>query len=682
MPTGLDYAMDDVNPGPTRYRCGDIGIDTDRHRVLRGGAELALEPKAYGVLLQLVLRHGSVVTRDALLDAVWGHRHVTPAVLNRIIALLRRELGDEADRPRLIRTVHGIGYEFIGPVVPETAGSMPAAEAPATIDPSPPTVGASATPPASAAMPPRAARSTLSQAARKLTPAVVLLAIALSALLAWPPSPRSQSGAADVAPIPVRSVAVLPLVDAGEADRRVFSDGLSENLITTLSQYQDLKVIGRGSSFLFRDSTESAAAIGAKLGVAHLVEGSVQRIGDDVRVSIELIRSADGTVVWTKRFDRAYKDLFALQDEIALAVAGALQVKLLHAMPSMVDVGRPASGNLDAYEAYLRATAEMSDAGQGDKAIDYFEQATRIDPGYAQAWSWLGFARTMDARSGSDREKVRARYAQAREAIDTALRLQPDFGQAHAIRANWLGMAEHDWNGALEEFRIALRLVADNDATHGAVSRLLATLGRVDEAIIERRKYIAGDPLAAFARIWLAELLASRGRLDEAAASLRDADDRILDPASNVSDWSAGESAYLAILRGDAAAALAAIEAAQPGPWRTRWRALALQIGSDRAAADTALQRLVEADAQGRGEAYAIARIHALRGDAGRAFEWLQRDLERDGTAVHYVLFDPLLLRFRDDARFAAFCRQAGLPAPQSSQALGLDEIRAGIARR
>ncbi|MBA8887563.1 TolB-like protein/DNA-binding winged helix-turn-helix (wHTH) protein [Dokdonella fugitiva] len=684
MLTGLDYAMDDGKSGPTRYRCGDIEIDTGRHRVLRGGTELALEPKAYGVLLELVRRRGAVVARDALLDTVWGHRHVTPAVLNRIIALLRRELGDEADRPHLIRTVHGVGYEFIG-IAAETNDTEPARAVEAVAGPAAPMVGASAALPASTvAISPRAARSTLSRTARSLTLALLLLAVSLFVLLAWPPSPHSQSGAADTAPAPARSVAVLPLVNVGgEADHAFFADGISENLITTLSQYEGLKVIGRGSSFLFRDSTEDVAAIGAKLGVAHLVEGSVQRIGDDVRVSIELIRSADGTVAWTRRFDRAYKDLFALQDEITLAVAGALQVKLLHAMPSMVEAGRPASGNLDAYEAYLRAAAEMSvDANPSRKAIDDFEQATRIDPRYAQAWAWLGFARTVYARGNTDRDAVRAAYAQAREAIDTALRLQPEFGQAHAIRANWLGAAEHDWNGALGEFRNALAFVPDNDPTHGAVSRLLATLGRVDEAIAERRKYIDGDPLGAFARIYLAELLASRGRLDEAAASLREADERIIDPAATVRDWSTDEGAYLAILRGDAASALAAVDATKPGAWRERWRALALQVGSDRTAADEALQRLVETDERSKGEAYAIARVYALRGDAGHAFEWLQRDLDRGGTAVHYALFDSLLLRFRGDARFAAYCARAGLPSPLASEAFGLDAIRTSLARR
>jgi TolB-like protein/DNA-binding winged helix-turn-helix (wHTH) protein/Flp pilus assembly protein TadD len=700
MLTGLDYVMDDGKPGQI-WRFGDIEVDTRRHRVLRDGKELALEPKAYAVLRELLLHRGDVVARDALLDAVWGHRHVTPAVLNRIIALLRRELGDEADHPHLIRTVHGIGYEFIGDVARElppasvsptaavvaAEAAVAAAEAAVGIaEAATPVAGdraLSSLPSPSGDVGSTGIRSRLATATRSLALVLLLFAVALIVVLAWPPSPRSQSGAADIRPAPLQSVAVLPLVDsAGEADRQFFADGLSENLITTLSHYDGLKVVGRGSSFLFRDGKEEASAIGAKLGVAHLVEGSVQREGNNVRVSIELVRAADGRVVWTQRFDRPYKDLFALQDEVALAVAGALQVKLLHAMPSMVESGRPASGNLDAYQAYLRATAEMSRGNnRSSKAIEYFEQATRIDPGYAQAWSWLGLARTLRARSG-DRNRERAGFAQAREAIDTALRLQPDFGPAHAIRANWLSMASNDWIGAMAEFRTALALVPDNDPTHGAFSLLLATLGQVDEAIAERRKFIAGDPLSAYARVYLAQLLASRGRLDGAAASLREANELETSQASTTHEWRVSQSGYVAILRGDDTTALAEFDTMKPGPWRERERALALQIGSDQAAADEALQRLVEIDARTGEYAYAIARVYALRGDADHMFEWLQRDMERDGAAVHFVLTDSLLLRFRDDARFAAYCKRAGLPAPQASEALGIDVIRASLARR
>lgn len=656
--------MDLGNAQATGYRFGDVEVDARRHRVVRGGTELAFEPKAYAVLVELLRHAGDVVSRDALLDAVWGHRHVTPAVLNRIIAILRRELGDDADRPRLIRTVHGIGYEFIGTLDGSLALLESTSEAPSQPQPSPPSS------PRPAVFPWRA-----------ISWALALLA-AVAAVASWMSWQRAVPSPAVETSTSGSSVAVLPLVNAsGAADQQFFSDGLSDNLINTLSQYDGLKVIGRGSSFLFRDSKDGAAAIGAKLGVDHLVEGSVQRDGDEVRVNIELVRVADGSVAWTRRFDRAYKDLFALQDEITLAVAGALQVKLLHAMPSMVETGRPASGNLDAYEAYLRATADMSSFSHR-KAIEEFEQATQIDPGYAQAWSWLALARTLDAEGGSDREAARAGYAQARKDIEMALRLQPDFGQAHAIRANLLRTADHDWNGALAEFRIALPLVSENDPTHGAMSLLLRTLGRIDEAIVERRKYIAGDPLAAFARIYLADLLASRGRLDAAEESLRDADQLNTYTASSTREWRTSTSAYLAILRGDAAAALGRADAMKPGRWRERWRALALQIGADRATADATLQRFIETDGQTNGDAYTIARIYALRGDVDRAFEWLQRDFDRGGTAVNYVLSDSLLLRFRDDPRFAAWCERAGLPSPHASQALDLDTIRALFVRR
>jgi tetratricopeptide (TPR) repeat protein len=258
------------------------------------------------------------------------------------------------------------------------------------------------------------------------------------------------------------------------------------------------------------------------------------------------------------------------------------------------------------------------------------------------------------------------------------LRLAPDFGLAHSSSANLLSTADYDWNGALAEFRIALSLVPQNDPSHGAVSRLLTTLGKIDEAIRERRKYIDGDPLAGFAHVYLAQLQTSLGRLDEAEASLRKALE--VDPEN--ADWYAGERSYLAILRGDAEAARTEAMGEPPGHWRDRALTLALQIGNDRAAADTALQHLIETDGQAKGGAYVIAQVYALRGDADHAFEWLQRDWDRRDAGVYDVLRNPLLLRFRDDARFTAYCKTAGLPPPSASEALDIDRIRALLAKK
>ncbi|MGH8398440.1 MAG: hypothetical protein ACRETA_09385, partial [Gammaproteobacteria bacterium] len=155
--------------------------------------------------------------------------------------------------------------------------------------------------------------------------------------------------------IPVKSVAVLPFInESGDKDQQYFSDGLSEDLITALSQFAGLKVISRDSSFRFRSSEDSSQVIGEKLGVAHLLEGSVERMGDEVRISAELVNAADGTTLWSEHYDRPYKDLFALQDDITKAVAAALKAKLLTTPGAVVQSERPPSGNLAAYNAYLQ----------------------------------------------------------------------------------------------------------------------------------------------------------------------------------------------------------------------------------------------------------------------------------------------------------------------------------------
>lgn len=698
---------EDKSAGVIRFDA--VEIDLDAHRLRVGGQVVPLEPKAFAVLALLVRHPGHVMMRDQILDAVWGHSHVTPGVLNRIVTLLRQALGEDRHQPRWLHTVHGVGYRLDLPAATSTADGVDSVDAAAcadgldgveiAADAEPAELAAPAAAPVTHTAPPADARVASAAAPQpQPTPATMrrrwplrFTAGAVAALLAlafagWrlrpappPVTPAPPSPAAGMPASQSISVAVLPLVNAtGDSDQQFFADGISASLIDALTQYEGLKVIGRGAAFHFRDSNEDVKSIGAQLGVTHLVGGSVQRDADHVRIGVELVRSSDGTAEWSQRFDRPYADLFALQDEVALAVAGALQVKLMRAMPYMVKGGRPASGNLRAYEAYLHGTYFM---GNGARhlagAIEEFTRATQLDPGYAQAWAWLGHARTLFAYGNEDRAAAHAGYAQARVDIDTALRLQPGLGQAHAIRANWLRSAQHDWNGALAEFDIALSQVPADDPSHGAHSLLLTALGRVHEAIAEREKYIEGDPLEGFPRIYLMRLQASLGRLDDADANLRLAVQ--LDPDNT--EWHASERSYLAVLRGDAQTAIAEARRMTSGVWRDRSLALALQIGADRAAADAALEQLLAGEGRA-GNALAIARTYALRGDAQQAFTWLQRDWERAGNAVQSVLVDPFLLRFRDDPRFAEYCRQAGLPAPATSEALSLDRIREVVAVR
>jgi TolB-like protein/Flp pilus assembly protein TadD len=455
------------------------------------------------------------------------------------------------------------------------------------------------------------------------------------------------------------SIAVLPLAnDSGDKDQQYFSDGLSENLIIALSQLKGLTVIGRNSAFQFRDSREDSKAIGAKLGVAHLLEGSVQRAGDMVRISAELINAVNGHTLWSQRYDRPYRELFALQDEITREVAGALKAQLL---PATVDAparsDRPPSGNLDAYNAFLqgRFHGTHPDEESQRKAIAYLTHATELDDRYALAWAERSRILTGVAGRFLSGDEAQQNYAQARAAAATALRLEPDLGAAHEAVGYLHITADFDWAGAETEYRRALQLAPHEESAMFNLGLQRATLGHIEEAIELTRQALAADPLNAYWQNWLSVYLTPLGRLDEAERAVRKAIE--LQPGGTTYYQ---QLAVIAILRGDAAAAVAAAREEPPGEWADDAVALALQIGSDRAAADAALKAMEEKNADAM--PYQIAQIYGLRNDAGQTFAWLDRAWTARDAGIGYLLIDPFILRFRDDPRFATFCTKIGLP--------------------
>jgi TolB-like protein/Flp pilus assembly protein TadD len=462
------------------------------------------------------------------------------------------------------------------------------------------------------------------------------------------------------------SIAVLPLAnESGEAAQQYFSDGISEDLITALSQFPGLKVIGRSSAFQFRDSKEDSHSIGAKLGVAHLLEGSVRKSGDLIRVSAELIDAADGTTQWSERYDRPYQDLFALQDEITRAVTQALKAKLLPSEPAAEQSDRPPSGNLEAYNALLEGRFYASRGAEADfrKAIEYYTQATALDPHYALAWSKLCDMWITLGSGYIDGAPQQEAYAKAREAADQALALSPDLAAAHGARGYLLMLADLDWHGAEAEYRRALELAPNDALAKFNFGSQLATAGDVDHAIELTRQALATEPLQARNYNWLAKYLSGLHRLDEAERAIR----RAIELQPGAATYH-NTLAVIEIQRGNAQAALAAARAEPPGPWQDTALAFARQIGTDRSAADAARKTLVEKWA---GVApFQIAEVYALRNDAKATFEWLDRAWSSRDAGVGLLLFDPFILRFKDDPRFAAFCRKVGLPAPGNAAAV------------
>ena len=462
------------------------------------------------------------------------------------------------------------------------------------------------------------------------------------------------------------SVAVLPLANAsGDEDQVYFSDGLSEDLINALSKFEGLKVISRNSSFQFRDSKDDARTIGDKLGVDHLLEGSVRRAGNTVRITAQLVNADDGSTLWSEQYDRPYRDLFALQDEITRAVADALKAHLLPDAVSVAQNDRPPSGNLEAYSAFLRGQFHLARLTEVDyrKAIDAFTEATRLDPRYAAAWAKLAYTRSWFAGGFLAGESARRENARARTAADKALELAPNLSVVHVSRCFLFQLADLDWIAAEAECRRAVQLAPNDVVARFALGNLLATLGQTADAIELAWPRLAADPLNAGQRAPISMYLMQLGRLDEAS--------RMIDEAIKLQPGGLGfymNKAIIEILRGNPGAALAAArQEPAEGPWRLPALALALQVGTDEHAADAALQELI--DMQSADFAYQIAEVYALRKDPDNMFEWLDRAWDNRDAGIGVLLYDPLILHYRDDPRFAAYCAKVGLPDPAAIMA-------------
>ncbi len=472
---------------------------------------------------------------------------------------------------------------------------------------------------------------------------------------------RLKAAVAALAKVPEKSVAVMPLTnDSGDPKQQYFSDGLSEELISDLTQINGLKVIGKYSSFKFRNSSEAPAVIGSALGVAHLIYGSVRQQGKQIRVTVNMIRARDGSSVWSHTYDEQLKDVFAIQSKIGHAVAAALKIKLIgHAI---VSTDKPPSGNVQAYQLMLQghALVRRSTLEGYTDGIALLRQALALDPRYAYAWGVLSTALVNQGRSLSGTARRHA-FAQARTAANTQRRLAPDAAATHMSRGYLLANIDNDPVGAMTEFRRALELAPNDGTTMTFLAFGLANVGKPRQAAALFRKAINTDPLQASWYAPLVSMLMADGQLDAATQAA----DKALTLQPNFPGMQAN-LALIDILRNDAAAAAHA--AAQEtdatyGPWA---RAMAAQINPDRRKADTALRNYIAK--YGSTQPYLVADLYAVRKQPDVMFKWLQRAWEGHDPSFPSMLYDPFALAYRHDPRFVSLCKQAGLPVPGQAQ--------------
>ncbi len=454
--------------------------------------------------------------------------------------------------------------------------------------------------------------------------------------------------------IPQKSIAVLPLLnESGDPRDEYFSDGLSEELIAALGQIRDLKVIGRSSSFRFKDRKEEPKTIGEKLGVSTLLEGTVRKQGDKVRIVAELINAADGTELWSRIFDRELKDIFAVQAEIAKAVAASLELTLLGIKDAVAT--NASTKSVEAHNAYLQGHFYFARRNVEDyrKAITFFDQATRLDPDYAlayaersEAWTFIGDLNT---------EQKKDAWAAAKRDAEKAVAVGPNLAEAHAALGWVRFFVEWKFAEGLAELRRAKELAPANPTANDLLARVLVYLGQIQEAEKLARQAIELDPLAYLARGNLARILLAEGKLDEADAAARKSAE--LQPAAAGSHrW----QVVVAVLRGDGETALREAQLEPDEGYRRFELALAQCVRADREAADAALADLI---ANFRNQlAYQIAEIYAVRGETDKAFEWLQISLDNHDTGLLSLLIDPLIRSLRGDPRYKSMLEKIGLP--------------------
>ena len=510
-------------------------------------------------------------------------------------------------------------------------------------------------------------KSISTHTGRKIIALTIGLAVVAAGLLAFQvlrgtSHQKSANQPGDARGVSGKSIAVLPLVNtSGDPSNDYFSDGLSEELIAVLAKIPSLKIIGRSSSFLFKGKSDDSRTIGEKLGVANLLEGSVRKQGDRVRIVAELINAADGRTLWSETYDRELKDVFAVQSEIAVAVTEQLKIKLL-GVPAKSDAA-PSNDNLAAYNALQQGTFyfRLSTEEGTRKATEFYGEAIRLDPHYALAYANLSSAwRQLAATWLSGDAEANEGYTKARNAAQTALSLAPDLAAAHEALGFVLVTPDFDFAAAEAEFRKAEKLAPADAGPKFALSFLFAVQGRLAEAENIMRQTLALDPLGVTRYLNLARILIAGGRYTEAEAALR--------KAIELQPTAARLHAYLTILDvlgGNAAAALQDAQLEPKGFWRDFALALAQQAQSDHAAADAALKKLIDEDAVSG--PFQIAAVYGLRKEPDKMFDWLERAYTEHDPGLTQLLGTPFILTYKNDPRFAAFCQKLKLQVPPTA---------------
>jgi adenylate cyclase len=497
-------------------------------------------------------------------------------------------------------------------------------------------------------------------------PALVLMSIAaVSVLVAyysvnrfWPlkraapatvsatVSARSRSSAT-----PEKSIAVLPFADMSEKqDQEYFADGLAEELLDLLAKTPGLHVIARTSSFSFRSKSDDIPTIAAKLKVENVLEGSVRKSGNRLRVSTQLVDASNGVHIWSETYDREMQDLFKVQDDIANEVVQALKIKL-DVTPS---AERPSTDNVVAHNFLLqgRFFADRLASGDAGRAISSLEHALKADPNYALAWAELSWAEIW---SYAEKGRSSGLYESATHAAQRAIELRPDLAQAHATRGWCESLLGYDWAVAVMEFDKALALDPQNMRALYGKGRLARVLRRTDESLHYYQAVLERDPVSAFSMQGLSATYLALGKPADAVRVARKAFE--LGPTMTWGHWYVG---YALLWNGELQAALEEMRLEPVKSLSLSGVALVEQARRNPRAADAALRELLATDDVLK--PFFVAAVYAARADSKSAIAWLERARVARVGFFGEANSDPAFNAIRGDPAFVAYLYRMKLP--------------------
>lgn len=615
----------------TDYRVGEWVIRPQLGCIERGDEVVHLKPKPMAVLECLAQSGNGVVSRDGLFEKVWPGGVVSDATLTQCIVELRRAFGDSAQQPRIIKTIPKVGFCLIPEVEPLLAKTRA------------PGHGAGLEPPGDSK------RFHLLVATTAVAVVVAMLLLGTWWYQGNAPSGVTAPPAHETAG---PSMAVLPLVDMSEeSGNEYFADGLSEDLRNLLAKIPQLKVAARTSSFAFRESDLMISEIADALNVAHVLEGSVRKSGNRIRITVHLVDAKTGFDLWSEQYDRNLDDIFAVQDEIAAAVVDALRLNLVGETPRQQETGT------EVYSLYLQGLYFLNRVTrQGrSKAVEKLQEALAIDPDYAPALQLL--AATYLFQSNNEERPFDEGFELGRKTAAEAIAIDPSLASAWGTLAYIESYYDWDWQAAGRSVEKMLELEPVSGTNQYVAASYYHMLGRFEHSLKLRDQAIRLDPVNAYFRESKAYTLLSVGRLQEAESTLQELLE-LLPAHLNAQRL----RAKILLLRGDAQSALERFESLPAEQNQAKGLLATALHGVGRVDEAEVVLESMSSD-RNSGASYYRALYHAWVGERDLAFEHLQQAVENRFRVLSYVLGEPLLYPLHDDPRWAELLDQMGLLA-------------------